>query len=65
MNYLRKIPVPKCSVTRTKDILEVVHTDILWSFNPEAVDGQRYAIGFVDSFSSYQIVYFLKKAMMQ
>ena len=60
MNNLRKIPVPKYSGTRTKDILEVVHTDILWPFNPKAVDGQHYAIGFVDSFSSYQKVYFLK-----
>ena len=29
--------------------------------NPEAVDGHRYAIGLVDSFSSYQKVYFLKR----
>ena len=31
--------------------LDKVHTDILGSIDPIAVDDHRYAIGFVDSFS--------------
>ena len=41
-------------------MLDIVHTDILGPINPEAVDGHKYAIGFVDSFSRYCRVYFTK-----
>ena len=60
LNKSRMLPVPKDYGTRAKDVLEIVHTDILGLINREAVDGHRYAIGFVDSFSRYQKVYFLK-----
>ena len=60
LNKSRKLPVPKDSWTTAKDVLEIDHTDILGPINPEAVDGHRYAIGFVDSFSRHQKVYFLK-----
>ena len=60
LNRSRKLPVTKDSETRAKDVLEIVHTDILGLINPETVDGHRYAIGFADSFSRYQKVYFLK-----
>ena len=56
----RKIPVPKGSGTRAKDVLEALHTDILGSINPKAADGRLYAIGVVDRFSRYQKVLFLK-----
>ena len=60
LNKSRKLPVPKDSETRAEDVLEIVHTDILGPIKPEVIDGHRYAIGFVDSFSRYQKVYFLK-----
>ena len=56
LNESKKLLVLKDSGTRAKDVLEIVHTDILEAINPEAVDG----IGFVDSFSRYQKMYFLK-----
>ena len=37
-----------------------MHTDILGPITPKAVDGHKYAIGFVDSFSRYCRVYFMK-----
>ena len=55
-----KLPVPRDSGTRASEVLETVHTDILGPIQPEAVDGHRYAIGFVDSFSRYQKLYFLR-----
>ena len=58
LNKSRRLPVPKDSGTRAKDVLEIVPTDILGPINPEAVDGHRYAIGFVDSFSRCQKAYF-------
>ena len=60
MNKSRKLRFPKDSGTRAKDVLEIVHTDILGPIDPGAVDGHGYAIGVVDSFSRYQKVYFLK-----
>ena len=60
LNKSRELPVQKDSGTRARDVIEIVHTDILGPINPETVDGHRYAIGFVDSFSRYQKVYFLK-----
>ena len=60
LNKSKKLPVPKDSGKRAKDVVELVHFDILGPINPEAVDGHRYAISCVDSFSRYQKGYFLK-----
>ena len=60
LNKSKKLPVPKDSGTRASEALEIVHTDILGPIQPEAVDGHRYAIGFVDSFSRYHKLYFLR-----
>ena len=60
LNKSKKLPVPRDSGTRASEVLEIVHTDILGPIQPEAVDGHRYAIGFVDSFSRYQKLYFLR-----
>ena len=60
LNKSKKLPLPKDSGTRASEALEIVHTDILGSIQPEAVDGHRYAIGFMDSFSRYQNLYFLR-----
>ena len=37
-----------------------MQTDVFGKFFPEAVDGHCYAIGFVDSFSCFSKVYFMK-----
>ena len=37
-----------------------MHTDVLGKISPEAVDGHCYAIRFVDSFSRFSKVYFMK-----
>ena len=60
LNKSKKLPVPKHSGTRASEAFENVHTDMLGPIQPEAVDGHRYAIGFVDSYSSYQKLYVLR-----
>ena len=47
-------------MTRAKENLDIVHTDVLEKISPEAVDGHCYAIGFVDSFSRFSKVDFMK-----
>ena len=60
LNKSKKLPVTKDSGTRASEALKIVHIDILGPIQPKAVDGHRYAIGFVDSFSRYQKLYFLR-----
>ena len=57
LNKSKNQPVHNDCMTRAKEILDIVHTDVLGKISPEAVDGHCYAIGFVDSFSN---VYFMK-----
>ena len=47
-------------MTRAKETLHIVHTDVLGKTSPEAVDGHCYAIRFVESFSRFSKVYFMK-----
>ena len=59
LNKAKKQPTPK-NCTRAQAVLDIVHTDIIGPITPEAEDGHKYAIGFVDSFSRYVRVYFMK-----
>ena len=47
-------------MTRAKEILNILHTDVLGKISPEAVDGHCYAIGFVDTFNRFSNIYFIK-----
>ena len=60
LNKAKKKPVPKDSYTRASRTLDFVHTDILGPIDPLAEDGHRYAIVFVDNFSRYLKIYFMK-----
>ena len=60
LNKAKKKPVPKNSYTRATRTLDFVHTDFLGPINPLAEEGHTYAIGFVDSFSRYLKIYFMK-----
>ena len=54
LNKSRKLPVPKDTGTRASEVFEIFHTEIFEPIQQEAVDGHRYAVGFVDIFSGYQ-----------
>ena len=60
LNKAMKQPIAKDCTTRAQAVLDIVHTDILGPITPEAVDSHKYAIGFVDSFSRFCSVYFMK-----
>ena len=47
-------------MTRAKEILDIVHTDVLGKFPPDDVNGHCHTIGFVESFSGFSKVYFMK-----
>ena len=53
----KRAPVNKASGTRAKKKLDNVHTDVLGSIHQESNEGFRYAIGFIDSYSRYAVVY--------
>ena len=59
LNKAKRKAVPKDSVDRANIVLDIVH-DILGPVTPVSVDNHRYAISFVDSFSRYSKVYFMK-----
>ena len=60
LNKAKKQPIAEDCTTRALAVLDIVYTDILGPITPEAVDGHKYAIGFVDSVSRYCRVYFMK-----
>ena len=60
LNKAKKQPIAKDCTKGAQATLDIVNTDILGPINLEAVDGHKYAVGFVDSFSRFCRVYFMK-----
>jgi transposase InsO family protein len=56
----KRAPMKKTWGTRSQATLDIVHSDILGPLHEESIDGFRYAIGFIDSFSRYGTVYLMK-----
>jgi hypothetical protein len=52
-------PVPKIRTTESKQVLELVHTDISGPFRVKSLGGARYFISFIDDFSRQTFVYFI------
>ena len=59
-NKSKRRPVPKDTITRATEVLETVHTDVLGPIANESPENFKYAIGFVDSFSRFIKVYFMR-----
>ena len=55
----KRVNVPKHVGTRASKAKEIVHTVVLGPLE-ESIDGHRYAINFIDSFSRFGAVYFMK-----
>ena len=53
----KRAPVNKASGTRAKKKLDIVHTDVLGPIHQESYEGFQYAIGFIDSYSRYAVMY--------
>lgn len=56
----KRCAVPKQWGTRATKVLEIVHMDVLGPLDVEATTGERYGIGFIDSFSRYAAVYLMR-----
>ena len=55
-----RMPFPKKSEHRAADLLELIHSDI-GCINIDSVGGSKYYVIFIDDYSRFTTVYFLKK----
>ena len=53
-------PVPKVSDNKATQKLEKVYSEFIGPVIPSSIGGNRYAISFVDEFSGYAVVIFMK-----
>ena len=58
-----KKPVPNVSDNRATQKLEGVYSDVIGPVSPSSIGGNRYAISFIDDFSAYTVVKFMKYKM--
>ena len=59
-NKAKRRAVLNDDTTRSTEVVEIVHTDVLDPIADESIDGHKYAIGFADSFSRFISVYFMR-----
>lgn len=53
-------PFPQMTENRSKDLLQLIHSDICGPMNVSSNGGSRYFVTFIDDFSRYVAIYFLK-----
>ena len=53
-------PFPKKSETKTKDLLELIHSDVCGPMNVASVGGSLYYVSFTDDYSGFTKVFMLK-----
>ncbi|KAG3038242.1 hypothetical protein PC119_g2978 [Phytophthora cactorum] len=51
---------PSRSMTKTKRVLELVHTDVMRPMRTPTTGGAKYVLTFVDDYSRYVAAYFMK-----
>ena len=56
----KRFPFPKSSQRKTTKPLQLIHSDLCGPLNIPSVGGSRYFITFIDDYSRYVTVYFLK-----
>ena len=56
----RKNHFPKVSDNKVTQKLERVYSDVIGPVSPSSTGGNRYAISFIDKFSGYAVVKFMK-----
>lgn len=54
-------PIPKKSMWRAKEVLELIHSDICGPISPTTTTGKRYILCLIDDYSRKAWVYFLKE----
>lgn len=58
---MSKLPFNKDRKCRSKDVLEIVHTDVCGPITPTTYDGHRYMITFLDDYTHFSAVYLMKQ----
>ena len=57
---LSRKPFSKNPVERSKNILELVHTDLCGPIQPKTYDGNTYFVSFTDDYSRFSVIFLLK-----
>eukprot|EP00171_Calliarthron_tuberculosum_P001057 IDg1057t1 len=52
-----RAPIPKSSSTKTKKVLELVHSDVMGPLEVPSVGRNRYIITFIDDYSNWTVEY--------
>ena len=60
LGKISKKPVPKMSDNKATQKLEGVYSDVIGPVSPSSIGDNRYAISFIDEFSGYAAVKFMK-----
>ena len=55
-----RYPFPKKSESKTKELLELIHSDVCGPMNIASVGGSLYFVSFTDDYSGYTKVYMLR-----
>jgi len=55
----KQTSVKRLGASRTKDVLELIHTDICGPFPSASWNGQRYFVSFIDDYSRYGYLYLI------
>ena len=56
-----KLPYPTKSDHRASEVLEIIHSDVCGPMSVESFGNSRYFVTFIDDYSRYTCVYFLKQ----
>ena len=56
-----RTPIPRQSHSRAKNVLDLVHSDVLGPLEVDSVGGSKYFISFIDDHSNWVTVYTMRK----
>lgn len=57
---MKRKKFPKSTNTRAKEVLEIIHTDVVGKITPTSLGGANYFVSFTDDYSRYTTVYPIK-----
>lgn len=57
---MSKKPFPKKSLTKSNNILDLIHTDLCGPMHTITPGGKRYVLSFIDDYSKYTTVYLIR-----
>lgn len=61
MGKQTKLPFPKCNSPRSNRMLQLIHSDVCGPITPQAYDGSKYFVTFIDDYSKASMVYCIKR----